>query len=251
MKRLMLAQQVFLLLLICITLLLNGCSATVPPGKALHPVEKIVHHDEGRWIKVADPIEKFNRRVYRFNYYFDRYVFLPIVAGYQLIMPDFAENRVSNFLDNVLEVTNLSNSLLQLKPKESAITLARVVTNSTLGLLGLFDPATGIGLPRQDEDFGQTLGFYGISNGPYLVLPLLGPSNLRDTVGMVGDSLLFNAIDLFDFKDSPEWSYAFTGVYAIDKRKRVRFRYYASGTPFEYEWIRFLYSQKRSLQIQK
>lgn len=251
MKRVSMIQKRILYFLVFVTMALSGCSASVPQGKTLHPVEEFVSHDEGSWIKVSDPIEGFNRHVYRFNYSFDKYIFLPIVTGYQFIMPDFAENRVSSFLDNVLEVTNLTNSILQLKLKASSITIARVLTNSTIGLLGLFDPATGMGLPRQNEDLGQTLGFYGVGNGPYLVLPILGPSNLRDTLGIVGDSFVFRAIDLFNFEENKEWGYAFNSIYAIDKRKRTPFRYYSSGTPFEYEWVRFLYSQKRSLQIQE
>ncbi len=164
-------------------------------------------------------------------------------------MPDYAEDRVSDFIDNVLEFNNFTNNLLQLKFKETGITLARFVVNTTVGFAGLWDPATKWGMHRQPEDFGQTLGHYGVGNGPYLILPILGPSNLRDTTGFVADTLAFNNLGPPAWVDDDDISLGFLILRSIDKRKRIPFRYYGSGSPFEYEQIRMLYTKKRELEI--
>ena len=143
-----------------------------------------------RFAEVADPWEGFNRSMYRFNFYFDKYLFLPVVNGYEFITPTFVQERISSFFNNIGEVRNLTNSLFQLKGTESVTTLGRFVTNSTIGLGGLFDPATSFGLERHNEDFGKTLGYWGAGSGPYLVLPIFGPSSLRDTGGLVVDSAI-------------------------------------------------------------
>ncbi|MBW2518864.1 MAG: VacJ family lipoprotein [Deltaproteobacteria bacterium] len=235
--------------------MVSGCSTlpktepeTQPP---MHEFTEVVPQDKEFAVQVYDPLEGFNRGVYRFNYYFDKYLFLPVVRTYQFILPDYAENRVSNFIDNVYEFNNFTNNLLQLKFKQTGITLARFAINTTVGIAGLWDPATSWGLYRQTEDFGQTLGHYGVGHGPYLVLPVLGPSNLRDTTGLVGDTLAFNNLGPPYWVDDDDVTLAFTVVTAIDKRKRVPFRYYGSGSPFEYEQIRMLYTKKRELEIDK
>ena len=108
--------------------------------------------------QISDPIEGFNRAMYVFNTRFDRYLFLPTVRGYEWIMPNFAEKGVTNFFGNIGEAKTLLNSTLQLKPRVAGITLSRFIVNSTLGIGGLLDPATPLGLPQHKEDFGQTLG---------------------------------------------------------------------------------------------
>jgi phospholipid-binding lipoprotein MlaA len=200
-------------------------------------------------VEVYDPIEGFNRGAYRFNHYFDKFLFLPIVATYQFIMPDYAEDRVSSFVDNVYEFNNFTNNLLQLKLKKTGITLSRFVINTTVGVAGLWNPATHWGLRRQPEDFGQTLGHYGVGHGPYIVLPIFGPSNLRDTTGLVTDTVAFSVAGPPAWVDDDTTTLVFTAVSAVDKRKRIPFRYYGSGSPFEYEQIRMLYTKKRELDI--
>jgi phospholipid-binding lipoprotein MlaA len=232
-----------------------GCSTTPKQQITLEPTrhrtEDIIKDTVEYPIDVNDPIEGFNRRVYTFNYYFDKYFFLPVVKSYEFITPDVVERRVSDFIDNIDEFDNFTNNLLQLKFKRTGITLARFLTNSTMGIVGLWDPATDWGLPRQEEDFGQTLGHYGVGNGPYIVLPILGPSNLRDTTGTVVDAAAFK------FAGPPEWvddeatENIYTAVEAIDKRHRTSFRYYQSGSPFEYDMVRMLYTSKREIEIAK
>jgi phospholipid-binding lipoprotein MlaA len=232
-------------------LLLSGCAAEVPHQQPpMRTAAEYAPPDKQYAIDVYDPIEGFNRGVYRFNFYFDKYFFLPVVRTYEFILPVFVQDRISKFVDNVYEFNNFTNSLLQGKFKKTGITLSRFVVNSVAGIGGLFDPATSMGLARQNEDFGQTLGFYGVGDGPYLVLPILGPSNLRDTVGLAGDAAAFSYLGPPAWADSDEATYSFTGVAAVDKRHREKFRYYSTGTPFEYDMVRLLYAKKRQLDVE-
>jgi phospholipid-binding lipoprotein MlaA len=134
-----------------------------------------------------DPWEGYNRQVWRFNEAVDEAVLLPVARGYRAVVPEPVRTGVSNFFGNLSDVWSLVNHVLQLKPRESAETLARVGLNSTVGLFGLIDVASGVNLQRHREDFGQTLGYWGLPSGPYLVLPLLGPSTLRDTAALPVD----------------------------------------------------------------
>jgi len=233
-------------------LALAGCSTTPklapdsqPPMRTL---ENTVEPGAKPPVAISDPFEGFNRGTYRFNYYFDKYLFLPAVSGYQFVMPDYAEDRVSDFFDNLGEIRNFINATLQLKGEKMMITLHRFLTNTIVGVGGLWDVATLGEVHEQREDFGQTLGHYGVGNGPYLVLPIFGPSNLRDTTGLVTDSLVNSAIDPLNF-DNNDLEIPYYVLYGIDTRKRIGFRYYGSGNPFEYELIRFLYTKHRELVI--
>jgi phospholipid-binding lipoprotein MlaA len=156
---------------------------------------------------------------------------------------------VSNFFNNIGDVPNLMNSLLQFKGKRSMETTARLLLNTTIGIAGLWDPATAMGLPRQSEDFGQTLGFYGVPGGAYFVLPILGPSNIRDTGGLVVD---FSAESAINFLNVSEVSSNHPEVWAlrgVDRRYQNSFRYGQLNSPFEYEKVRYVYTESRKLQI--
>lgn len=235
--------------------LLGGCSA-VPEKQvgelpAQRSVDDIVSEDVNYVIDVYDPIEGFNRGVYRFNAGFDEYIFLPVVSVYEAVVPDVIEDAVSNFFNNFFEITNLTNSILQLNAKKSFTTTGRFLVNTTVGLAGTIDVASNIGLYEQDEDFGQTLGYYGVGNGPYLVLPIIGPSNLRDTTGMLTDHLILSEIDPLNFDDHSEREVIFQLLRSIDTRKNIDFRYFGTDSPFEYELVRLLYTQKRELDIKR
>ncbi|WP_256930774.1 VacJ family lipoprotein [Pseudomonas sp. ABC1] len=137
-----------------------------------------------------DPWEGFNRVVFRFNDTLDRYTLKPLAKGYQKVTPAPLEDGIGNFFRNVGDVVVLSNNLLQGKVHDAGVDTSRILFNTTFGLLGFVDVATRMGLQRNDEDFGQTLGVWGLGNGPYVVLPLLGPSTVRDAVGRVPDTYL-------------------------------------------------------------
>jgi len=147
-------------------LLLGGCASTGNP---------------------RDPLEPINRAVYKFNDGADHLLIKPAAEFYRFFLPQFMRTGVSNFFSNLNDVIVALNSLLQGKLTQAGSDVARLIVNTTVGLLGLFDVATEIGLEKHNEDFGQTLGYWGIGDGPYLVLPLLGPSSARDAVGWVGD----------------------------------------------------------------
>ena len=153
-----------------IVALLSGCASTNAPP--------------------ADPLEGLNRGTYAFNDAMDRAVLKPVAKGYQTIIPQFVRSGVSNAFMNLGEAATAFNSLLQGKAGDAASDAGRFLVNSTLGVLGLFDVATPMGLERHNEDFGQTLGKWGVGSGPYLVIPLMGPSTLRDAGGRAVDSQL-------------------------------------------------------------
>ncbi|SFV79163.1 VacJ-like lipoprotein precursor [hydrothermal vent metagenome] len=136
----------------------------------------------------VDPFEDINRTVYGFNETVDDNLLEPVSRAYKDHVPEVAQDRVSDFFGNLRDVSTLANQILQFKPVESVETLGRILVNSTIGLGGLFDVASDMGLTTDDEDFGQTMGVWGVEQGPYVVLPLLGPSTVRDGVGLFVDT---------------------------------------------------------------
>ncbi|CAM8665993.1 VacJ Surface lipoprotein [Oxalobacteraceae bacterium] len=145
-------------------LLLTAC-ASVPPGSTADP---------------RDPFERYNRAMFSFNKTVDDKVLKPVATGYVDVIPDLVRTAISNFFGNIGDVWTAVNNYLQGKPREGTNDLARVVLNSTFGIVGLIDVATPAGLVQHEEDFGQTLGVWGVKSGPYLVLPILGASTVRD-----------------------------------------------------------------------
>jgi len=139
----------------------------------------------------SDPWEGFNRRVYSFNDALDRAFLVPVASSYRAVAPEFVENGVGNFFSNIGDFGVAVNNTLQFKFLDAASDIGRIVVNSTIGLLGIFDVASHMGMRKHDEDFGQTLGFWGMGTGPYVVTPLFGPSNLRDGPGKVVDYFLW------------------------------------------------------------
>ena len=135
-----------------------------------------------------DPFEGFNRSVFQFNEKMDQTVVKPVAETYQQITPQPVQTGVKNFFGNLSDVWSTVNNALQLKPVPTAESFMRVLVNSTVGLYGVLDIATELKLERHSEDFGQTLGYWGVPSGPYLVLPLLGPSTLRDTASLSVDT---------------------------------------------------------------
>ena len=145
-----------------------------------------------------DPWEGFNRKVFAFNDGLDRYVLRPVAVSYNYITPEFVDNSVTSMYSNAGEVLVVANDVAQFKLTQALSDTARFIINSTVGFFGVFDVASSIGLERHDEDFGQTLGYWGVGSGPYIVLPFLGPRTVRDVAG--------NAVDY-----SSNLSYAYFG----------------------------------------
>lgn len=193
-----------------------------------------------------DPLERINRFTYRFNARFDEAVFLPVANGYRRI-PGPVRASVHNFFQNLAEITSTVNYGLQWRLLNGARSLGRFVINSTLGIGGLFDVATKLKLPGEQTGFGATLATWGVHPGPYLVIPLLGPSTLRDGAGFLGDYGLEYGINVVDLYRGYQ-SYGLGVVNAVDQRANIDFRYHGSGSPFEYETIRFLYVHRDLIQ---
>ena len=166
---------------------------------------------------ISDPLEGFNRGVFTFNRYFDDYFMAPVARGYRWILPRVVRDRVSSFFNNLFEPMNAINNLLQGKPYDALTDTGRLLTNSTIGILGFWDVATPLGLPKHEEDFGQTLAVWGVGEGPYLVLPILGPSNFRD-----GPAKIVNWFTLPQtYVDNSAAMWALYGVELIDLRARL------------------------------
>jgi phospholipid-binding lipoprotein MlaA len=154
------------------TLLLTGCATTAKGNFGSTDLARAE----------ADPWEKSNRRMFAFNKGLDRWVVKPITTGYRFVTPRPVRSAVTNAYGNYGEPANFLNSVLQLKFAQAFRTLDRFLLNSTLGIAGAMDVATDLGRPREPEDFGQTLARWGVKSGPYVVLPLFGPSTLRDGI---------------------------------------------------------------------
>ena len=193
-----------------------------------------------------DPWERINRFTYRFNARFDEAVFLPAANAYRRV-PSPIRSGVHNFFGNLGEVDSMINYGLQWRLKLGVRSLGRFVINSTLGIGGLFDVAAKLKLPGAPTDLSTTLAGWGMHPGPYLVIPLLGPSTLRDGLGFLGDYGISYEVDIARlYRGNVSW--ALGTVNAVDQRSNVNFRYYSTGSPFEYENIRFLYVRKRLIE---
>ena len=218
--------------LLCMAAMLVGC-ASIPAG-----VEPSPH----------DPWESFNRSVFEFNEGLDAYLLKPVVAGYRFVLPEFVREGIYNFFSNYSDIYNVAYNLLQGKPGYAFNDLMRVVVNTTMGLGGFIDLATPGGLEKHKEDWGQTLGVWGVPAGPYVVLPFFGPSNLRDTFGTVADlesDYLFRLLPDVALRNS------ITGLRVVNARNT----YYEAGDLLDgaaidkYSFMRDAYIQRREYQI--
>jgi len=247
--------KILFLILILSVGAMTGCSLSPKQQAEIIPAHRTLSNDDSITyaMRIYDPIESFNRSTYKFNANFDQYVFLPVVRGYEFVTPELAQTGIDNFFSNLGELSNLTNSIFQLKPKSALHAMSRFLINSTLGIAGLWDHATSWEIFEYQEDFGQTLGHFGVGSGPYLVIPLLGPTNTRDGVGLLVDSMAYGVVygAAFDFDNNTSGAVAFHTTRAINTRKQTRFRYHQSGSPFEYDMVRYLYTQKRKLEIAK
>ena len=198
---------------------------------------------------VYDPWEGMNRHIYNFNYHFDQAVSLPVVRGYETVVPSVGRKGIDNFFNNFVDMLTVMNSALQLRTGKFLQSTSRVLVNSTIGLFGLIDVASAMDIPRPVESFGDTLGHYGVGQGPYLVIPFLGPSNLRDGLGLLPDVAVQSSIKSAVL--SQPLNLTTTVLFPIDTRANTSFRYYENGSAFEYQMVRWLYSTKRKLDVKQ
>ncbi|WP_242467369.1 MlaA family lipoprotein [Thiocapsa imhoffii] len=189
--------------MILVPLLLMGCGSS--PSRISEP---------------RDPLEPFNRAVFRFNSDFDKAFLQPIAKGYRAITPAPVERGVTNFFANISDVTSVVNNILQFKMSRAGSDVGRLFINSTVGVFGFVDVATNVGLPSYKEDFGQTLGYWGLDSGAFIMLPFLGPSSVRDAFGDVGDLFtdpLFHLGPLYGF-DEEHVYWGLIALRAVDRR---------------------------------
>jgi len=197
-------------------------------------------------MEAYDPWERANRFTYRFNARFDEHVFLPVSSAYQRL-PSPIRSGVHNFFRNLRELDSILNYLLQARPGGGLRSLGRFAINTTLGLGGLIDVATRMELTNPPTGFGTTLARWGAHPGPYLVIPFLGPSTLREGIGLAGDLGASYSTNLGGLYAGDE-GLLLGSTNAVDQRSTTAFRYYATGSPFEYERIRFLYVHRRLIE---
>ena len=209
---------------------------------------------------INDSLEPFNRRMYAFNTQLDRKVLYPASRVYAAVVPKPIRKGISNFYNNFSEIPTFVNSLLQLKPGKAVNALGRFVVNSTVGVLGVADIAKNMGMKRDPETMGDTLGHYGVGTGPYLVLPMFGPSNIRDAIGTGIDTVTEGAVRgvaeeklFFDTRVFDKTVYGFTRpvVTGLNARSILSMRYGDLNSPFEYDLVRALYHNYRKIQVVK
>lgn len=195
-----------------------------------------------------DPWEGFNRGVYSFNESMDRVLFNPVGRVYNAITPEFIDTSVSNFFSNLGQLSVIANDILQLKFDQTVNDTVRLFLNSTVGLLGFLDVSSSAGLHSSDEDFGQTLAHWGVSPGPYLVVPFFGPSTVRDVTGYVVDRGVFSPI--FYLEDDLTRAGLLTLEFVDFKSDLLSTDdLIAEAALDEYEFIKNAYFEKRASQI--
>jgi len=195
----------------------------------------------------VDPFESFNRKVYTFNDTIDRAAVKPIAQAYVKAVPNPIRAGVSNILSNLNDISVALNNILQGKLKNAFSDLGRFTINTTVGLFGIFDVASTTGLDKNDEDFGQTLGYWGIGDGPYIVLPFFGPSNLRDSVSRVVD-IKTSAINLMLEPKDRNILFSFNIIHRRSQLLNAS-NILSIAAIDEYEFVRDAYFQKRLNQI--
>lgn len=219
-----------IVLLSLLTLALFGCT-TVPPAER----------------DPSDPWQPLNRSIYKFNDAFDRTIAKPVAKTYVRVLPQTIRTGITNFFNNFTYPDVIVNALLQGQLKPFARDTARLVLNTTVGIGGLLDPASRVGLTLEDRDFGQTFGKWGIPSGPYVVLPFIGPSDVRDAIGRVPDEYAQPWV----YIQNPYWDYGSLLLYEVNERANLLpLTGMAEKTFDPYAFERSAYLQNRQFMIQ-
>jgi phospholipid-binding lipoprotein MlaA len=209
---------------------LVGC-ASLPPGHEPHP---------------QDRFERYNRAIYKFNDGLDRSIAKPVARTYVTVTPVPIRTGIGNFFENLSYTSTIANDLLQLKFKPFATDTLRLLVNTTIGVGGLFDPATKMSIPTGDEDLGQTLGHWGVPAGPYFMLPIFGPSTVRDTTELLDHWYT----DPLRYVGSPYVRYGLTGLDLVHSRSELLSLQSTLDSAFDpYAFVRNAYLQRREYQV--
>jgi len=238
-------------LVLLLYLLLAGCATTVETEATTTPgdtTEKSAPQQAAKEPVNPDPWEGFNRAMYAFNDTLDEYFLKPIARGYEFFIPGLIRTGIANFFSNLDEPTVFINDLLQGKVIQASADTGRFLVNSTVGILGFIDVATSISLEKHQEDFGQTLGVWGVDTGPFVVWPFLGAMNVRDTAGWTADWITDPVTHVNPV--SVSWGLWFTDV--VDRRSQLLgakdvLNEASSGDP--YIFLREAYKQQRLYKV--
>ncbi|MBI3768284.1 MAG: VacJ family lipoprotein [Deltaproteobacteria bacterium] len=223
---------------LCLAVLTTGLAACGPPATRGHLVQTRTDYD---------PLQPLNRKVFWFNDRLDVYVLAPVAKGWNRVAPDPVQRSLSNFFVNLRSPIVIVNDVLQGKVKNGASDFGRFAVNTTVGVVGFFDYATPLGLEQHVEDFGQTLGWWGLTPGAYFVIPLLGPSSVRDIVGLMADSVTnvsswfapWDALAAARVVDTINTRALF--LQQVEEAKRASFDYYV--------FVRDAYLQRRNALV--
>ncbi|MDA5195061.1 MlaA family lipoprotein [Govanella unica] len=205
------ATMMFTASLLAAAVLLSGCATRPPASDPLARAE---------FRRINDPLEPLNRATFDFNMTMDRFLLKPVSDAYRWVVPSPIRRGISNVLDNLQSPLIFANDLLQGEFDRGGVTLARFITNSTVGVAGIFDPAAKWGLEKHKEDLGETFAVWGVGEGFYLVLPFFGPSNPRDALGVTAEFFGDPVSLLLENNNLKEVSYARTGLEVVDFRLR-------------------------------
>ena len=211
----------------------------------------IVISSNSAYASEDDPLEPMNRVIFGFNEVIDDNILEPVAEGYRYITPDPVEKSVSNFFNNLGEINPIGKSALQMKLDKTVSSTSRFVINSSVGIFGLFDVAPSLGIQRHREDFGQTLGYYGISPGPYLVLPFFGPSSFRDAPGFYIDVMIEKDISPIHTELHHEERQAIQATNVIDTRANLlkATKILDTAAKDKYIFLRESYLQRRAKMV--
>ena len=238
--------RIFRLFVVLLPLLwLTACASTKPDSGDMVTFDEASEQSEQ--IKNIDPYESFNRKVYQFNADFDKALGKPVAQAYVRYIPGVVRTGVRNFFSNLWEPGSMVNALLQWKVDKAVSTTTRFFLNSTVGVLGLFDVASKLGVMEQEEDFGQTLAVWGVADGPYLMMPFLGPTNVRDFSGLVTEWYTVDLVPIL-FRDGA-WL-ALVSLRLLDSRASVLGLDETIELQIDpYIFLREAYMQSRLVQI--
>lgn len=241
-------NKILIIFLACMTI---SCSS-LKKGYSYGKIEKIkfieeIEYDKTIFFGGTDKLGPLNRRIYYFNGVFDRYVSYPVISNYDYYIPNLIKSGIKNFFSNFGEIPTGINDFLQLRFYDGMETTFRFAINTTIGIGGLFDPASKIGLLKHTESFGRTLAYYGVGSGPYVVAPFLGPTNVRDLSSYALTTYSLNEMGVYDYLGIDlTKSYAML-LMGIDMKKNIGIYFMDTDYVFEYEYFR--YFNKKYLDV--
>lgn len=246
-------KKIKILSLVLLSSLLIGCSNAQKKSTEIDKnfIETTVQEDKDILFGKSDYLSPMNRRIYTFNSFADREVLAPTLRTYDYYTPNFVQDRIKNFFSNFGDIKTAGNLLLQFRIPETLETVFRFGINSSVGLLGTFDVASKMGFPKYKETLGNTFAYYGIPSGPYVVAPLLGPSNFRDLVGLGIESYGMSELDPYDDIHIDVGSIWFSSLFGLQTKKNIGIYFGETDFIFEYEYMQYLSKKLTEYNLNK